>query len=99
MKLELNIKEWLAIYGLLERQVPSTDKQIVEVHNRMKSHLVTIMQESQRDQFETWFQQTGEKVADLESQKQAVVDDMMQLARRKPSKEHDTDVDDLGKDG
>lgn len=96
MKLDLNIKEWIALYGLLERQVPSPDKQIVEVHNRMKSTLTTIMQEADRDQFEKWFKHTEEKVEDLVTQNRTVIDELKTVV--KPESERDTDVDDLNRD-
>lgn len=94
MKLDLNIKEWIALYGLLERQVPSPDKQIVEIHNRMRSTLVTIMQEADRDQFDKWFKQTEEQVNDLASQNKTVIDELKTTVKS----ERDTDVDDLGEE-
>lgn len=68
MKLELNTKEWLAIYGLLERHA-NNDKHLTEVYNRMKASLVealnTSSQVKQQVQFQTWFNINEEKVKEL----------------------------------
>lgn len=73
MKLDLNIKEWVSLFGLLERQVPSTDKYLVEIHNRMKAQLVTVLTSAEKDQFERWFDITHRKVEDLEKQNKEII--------------------------
>lgn len=62
MKLELNIKEWLALYGLLERQAANPDKHLVEVQNRMKATLVSALTSLDREPFERWFDVTQRKI-------------------------------------
>lgn len=72
MKLELNIKEWIAMFGLLERNSTTPDKYLTEIHLRMKSTLVSIMTEAERDQFEKWSEVTAAKVKDLEQQNERI---------------------------
>lgn len=73
IKLDLNVKEWIAVYGLLERQSPSQDKHLVEVHNRMKATLAQFIATAVKDQFEKWFDQTSRKVAELDEQNQELI--------------------------
>lgn len=81
MKLELNTKEWLAIYGLLERQFPNPDKHLLEIHSRMKAQLTNLIQDSNRDQFEEWFGQTEQKVIDLRNKNSEVMSSLRQVPK------------------
>lgn len=81
MKLELNIKEWVALLGLLERQVPNPDKHLVEVHNRMKATLVSVLTSAERLQAEQWLELTQRKIDDLAKQNRDVVSDTTSLVQ------------------
>jgi hypothetical protein len=76
MKLELNIKEWLALYGLLERQAASPDKHLTEVQNRMKATLVSALTTLDREPFERWFDATQRKIDVLEQENTGVKQSM-----------------------
>ena len=67
MKLDLNVKEWLALYGLLERQT-RTDKQLFEVSNRMRAVLADLLNQRERSKFDTWFDVNQTKINDMQQQ-------------------------------
>ncbi len=73
MKLEVNNREWLALFGLLERQVPHQDKNLMELHNRMKASLLTLMSVDERAQFEVWSDITATKVLALREENKKIV--------------------------
>jgi hypothetical protein len=81
MKLEVNNREWLAIFGLLERQVPHSDKNLMELHNRMKASILSLMNDDQGSQFEKWFDITGEKVKAQREENKKIVSLAMQNLR------------------
>jgi hypothetical protein len=72
MKLELNNKEWLAIYGLLERY-HNNDKHLTEIHNRMKitlnDALNTHHSAQKQTQFANWFSTNTEKIKEMSTSK------------------------------
>lgn len=68
MKLDLNNKEYVALYGLLERQSASLDKHLVEVYSRMKAHFVALLASADRDVFERWAESTQRKIDDLQQE-------------------------------
>lgn len=82
MKQELNTKEWLAIYGLLERHAGS-DKHLTEIYNRMKANLVVALNttenlQSKKDsQFQAWFSINDSKVRELTEQRNAIKSELI----------------------
>lgn len=68
MKLDLNNKEWIALYGLLERRGSDDDKHLNEVHLRMRSIISNALCCSERNQFEDWFKNTQIKVERLKKE-------------------------------
>jgi len=89
MKLELNTKEWLAIYGALERHA-NGDKHLTEIHNRMKATLAGSLNELENSRFNQWFAINTEKVKDLESQL-----DQITRAKIRPSQVLTDDDDEI----
>jgi len=81
MKLNLHPKEFLAIYSLLEQQVRDefdtpVEASLKEVYNRMKSYLVSTLGRRDdslvEDSFDTWEREQKKKIAELESKKDSL---------------------------
>lgn len=80
MKLDLNTKEWLAIYALLERNAV-VDKHLTEVQNRMRKTLTELLNNAEKAQIQQWFANTTEKIGRLNQDLQQVVAQSSEMKR------------------
>lgn len=87
MKIDLNPKEFVALFGLLERNSPYVDPKLDQVHKRVTSILVSSLSDLDQEKAERWFAMMQNRVNDLTMQNNMIVSNIPSMTVQ-PKVEH-----------